>query len=62
MKLQECGIKTTDGAGKLLNVNVEEWKPTFQGGVLQYVRKTTNTLRERTKSPQAKKLPVSLLS
>jgi len=62
MKLQECEINTTDGAGKLLNVNVEEWKPTRQGDVLQDVRKATNTLRERTQSPQAKKLPVTLLS
>mmetsp|Transcript_37412 Transcript_37412/g.55987 ORF Transcript_37412/g.55987 Transcript_37412/m.55987 type:complete len:140 (+) Transcript_37412:248-667(+) len=62
MKLQECEINTTDGAGKLLNVNVEEWKPTRQGDVLQDVRKATNILRERIQSPQAKKLPVTLLS
>jgi len=47
---------------KLLNVNVEEWKPTRQGDVLQDVRKATNILRERIQSPQAKKLPVTLLS
>lgn len=58
----------SDGNNSLLEANVEEWKPTRQGDILQDVRKANNILEQKMSTRKGKdgmrsaKLPVTLLS
>jgi len=68
--LQDSKLSSTtpEKNNSLLEANVEEWKPTRQGDILQDVRKANNALEQRLASRKGQdgmrsaKLPVTLLS